>query len=497
MGKTFRMLMIVLILGISGALAGCKGTEKTSAESKTDLDSKAKLSWMAILYHQQPPKDRAIKEIEKLTNTELDITWVPDAVKEDRLNAALAAGNLPQIVSIQDIKNSSVMNAFRSGMFWEIGDYIKDYPNLRKMNKLINKNVSVDGKLYGIYRERPLSRQGVVIRKDWLENLNMKTPESLEDLFETAKAFTEKDPDGNGKNDTIGITDRNDLIYGAFKTLGSYQGMPTDWKKSNGTLTPDFMTKEYKETMDYMKKLRDKGYMNKDFPVTSKTQQQELFSQGKAGIYIGNMVDAVNLRDNSSDKSMELEILNRIKGSDGKERIWASGGHNGLFAFPKTSVKTEAELKRILAFFDRIAEEDVYSLMTYGIDGVHYNKGKGKTFTREESQVKDWQTDIQPLSGLIAIDKAYLKNTGDPLRTAYEELTEDNNKIIVANPAESLYSAAASERGEELQKIIDDATYKYILGEINESQFNKEIEKWKTNGGKQIIEEYEASLKKE
>lgn len=47
--------------------------------------------------------------------------------------------------------------------------------------------------------------------------------------------------------------------------------------------------------------------------------------------------------------------------------------------------------------------------MTYGIDGVHYNKGKGKTFTREESQVKDWQTDIQPLSGLIAIDKAYLK----------------------------------------------------------------------------------------
>lgn len=47
--------------------------------------------------------------------------------------------------------------------------------------------------------------------------------------------------------------------------------------------------------------------------------------------------------------------------------------------------------------------------MTYGIDGVHYNKGEDKTFTRKESQVKDWQTDIQPLSALIAIDKAYLK----------------------------------------------------------------------------------------
>lgn len=108
---------------------------------------------------------------------------------------------------------------------------------------------------------------------------------------------------------------------------------------------------------------------------------------------------------------------------------------------------------------------------------------------------KDWQTDIQPLSALIAIDKAYLKNTGDPLRTAYEELTEDNEKIIVSNPAESLYSASESERGDELKKIIDDATYKYMIGDITESQFDKEVEKWESSGGKQIIQEYEEAFK--
>ena len=56
------------------------------------------------------------------------------------------------------------------------GKYLKDYPNLSKMNKLINKNASIDGKLYGIYRERPLSRQGIVIRKDWLDNLGLDMP---------------------------------------------------------------------------------------------------------------------------------------------------------------------------------------------------------------------------------------------------------------------------------------------------------------------------------
>ncbi|MGF9987372.1 peptide ABC transporter substrate-binding protein, partial [Bacillus safensis] len=287
-----------------------------------------------------------------------------------------------------------------------------------------------------------------------------------------------------------------DLIYGAFKTLGSYEGMPTDWKEENGKFTPDFMTDEYMNTMKYMKKLRDNGYINKDFPVTSKTQQQELFSQGKAGIYVGNMVDAVNLRDDATDKNMKVDIINRIKGPDGKERVWASGGHNGIFAFPKTSVKSEAELKRILAFFDRIAEEDVYGLMTYGIDGQHYKKEEGNTFVREESQVKSWQTDVQPLVSLVGIDKRYLKNKGDAVRSKYEELEEDNQNIIVANPAESLYSETASERGNELKKIIDDATYKFILGDISEDQFQKDVEKWKSNGGNKIIEEYEASFKK-
>ena len=54
----------------------------------------------------------------------------------------------------------------------------------------------------------------------------------------------------------------------------------------------------------------------------------------------------------------------------------------------------------------------------------------------------------------------------------------------------------ASERGDELQKIIDDATYQFILGKINESQFEKAVEKWRTNGGNQVIEEYEESFKK-
>lgn len=75
------------------------------------------------------------------------------------------------------------------------------------------------------------------------------------------------------------------MTFGAFKTLASYLGAPNEWgTDQDGSLFPDFKSGAYKETMKYMNRFYDEGLMNRDFAVTSKTQQQELFIQGKAGI---------------------------------------------------------------------------------------------------------------------------------------------------------------------------------------------------------------------
>ncbi|MBN3062564.1 MULTISPECIES: ABC transporter substrate-binding protein [Pectobacterium] len=60
-----------------------------------------------------------------------------------------------------------------------------------------------DGKYYGI----PTSVQAsaLYIRKDWREKLGLPQPKTWDDLKALAQAFTEKDPDGNGKNDTYGF----------------------------------------------------------------------------------------------------------------------------------------------------------------------------------------------------------------------------------------------------------------------------------------------------
>lgn len=59
--------------------------------------------------------------------------------------------------------------------------------------------------------------------------------------------------------DTIGLTDRNDLIYGAFKTAATWLGVPNNWGVKDGKLQPEFMFPEYVKSMDYFKSCATKA----------------------------------------------------------------------------------------------------------------------------------------------------------------------------------------------------------------------------------------------
>ena len=91
-------------------------------------------------------------------------------------------------------KNAASLSYFRdeirSGLFWEIGPYLEDYPNLQRLKPEVLKNTAIDGKLYSLYQERALARSGIIYRKDWADRLGLSAPETLDDLYEMLKGFT-------------------------------------------------------------------------------------------------------------------------------------------------------------------------------------------------------------------------------------------------------------------------------------------------------------------
>ncbi|TYP78244.1 extracellular solute-binding protein [Paenibacillus methanolicus] len=458
---------------------------------------KAKITWLNILHTASPPTDTVLNKIEELTNTDLTFSWVPDASKEERINTSLASDSLADIVTLTILDNSSVRSALKSGMFWDVGPFLDEFENLAQISPDTRTSASIEGKLYGIPFQKAMARNGVVIRKDWLDKLSLPVPKTTDELMNVAKAFTEQDPDGNGQKDTTGFVDRSDLVFGAFKTLGSYFGTPNIWKEENGKAIAEFETESYVNTMNYMKQLYDNGYINQDFAVTAKTDQQQKFAQGKAGIYVGALFDSKNLLNMAKgvQDNMELVMVNDMTAQGQQRAIWSgNNGIGGLLSFPRSEVKDEAELKRVLQFVNDLMSEEAYALMTYGIEGTHYTKDAEQAVTISNTDL--WQQEVQPFAASRPKEVGYKIHDADPLKKEADKLIADNANYAVLNPFYSLEAPTWSSQGSELQKIITDATYKYILGKATLDDFKAAIESWKKAGGASVVSEYEAAYAK-
>ncbi|RUS45020.1 extracellular solute-binding protein [Cohnella sp. AR92] len=507
---------------VAGALAGCggnnekenaapsgsqspsgsSGASQTPASEAPKDEKPTEITIMLPLNTSETPPDTIKNEVEKLTNTKLTYQFFPADTYEEKLNASLATGSLPDVTYLKN--QSTFINlkgAIRDGQFWEIGPYLNDFPNLSKLKTQILDNTKVDGKLYSLYIGRPLARQGLIYRKDWADKLQLKAPETVADVVAMAKAFTEQDPDGDGKPNTIGLADRNDLVYGAFKTVASWLSTPNNWGEKDGKLLPDFMFPQYIASMDVMKEIRDAKAMNQDFAATSKTDQVALFTSGQAGMYIGAMsdVDTLNkdLVKNVPTAVVDTQAL--IKGPNGELTTWSIPGYNNVVMFPKGAIKDEAELKKVLAFFDKMMTPEVSNLMFWGIEGTHYTVVDGKAKASEENkelterEVKGFKDSV---IGESATNGSYDGYYTLEARIHAEQFAAENEKIAIADPAAALDSATYTEKGAELQSIITDATYKYIYGKLDAAGFQKEINTWKSRGGDKIIEEINAARTK-
>src|SRR5699024_750649 len=206
------VLSCLLLLSACGG----KGQDATQAGEKT---KKEEISLMLPLHSPTPPTGDIGERIEKYTGHKMKIDWYPDASKDERIQSALASNTLADIVNMG---GTGVRNALSSGMFWYVVKYLKNYPNLSQIPEVRIESARIEGHLYGVPSVSDLARYGVLVRKDWLDNLNLEVPHTLDELREVARAFTEDDPDENGKNDTVGFVDRSESFDVAFRMLAGY-----------------------------------------------------------------------------------------------------------------------------------------------------------------------------------------------------------------------------------------------------------------------------------
>lgn len=491
-----------VLVAASGILAACGDKDQVEGEGAQADNTPLEVTIATPQVGEAPGKDTEVElAIEKYTNTKIDFQWIPAAAFEDKKNIMIASDEMPKAFKIT--YNATSLNAIQSGLFWEIGPYLQDYKNLAAVNPMHYDNIKVDGKLYGLPLYRDIGRAGIIYRKDWFDELGLKIPVTLDDWYQAAKAVAEKDPDKNGQRDSyllfLDKSYNDPASSGAFLTrLAVSQGAPNKWGIVDGKVTPEFMTEPYMDVMKLFRKLFAEKLINQDFSVVQTADADNKWNAGQAAIR-NTVASAAATSYNNMVKAVPHAVVDVVpyEGPSGR-RIPAEPGNNGFFVFPKSSVKSEAELKRLLAFFDKLLEPEMSTLLTRGFEGKHFTKTEdGKAditdLTKFNLEVKPYRDSLPSFE----VGGQGLPLKLNELQAKGWDVVAANLQHVVPNVALTLLSPTYTERGSELDTMIRDAQTKYIMGKIDEAGWEAEVANWRKAGGDKVMEEFTEAYNKQ
>lgn len=480
---------------LAGVAAGC-GSDSAASDTGNDA-APFPITIGLQQVNDIPAKGNAFEQaVEKYTNTKLNIQWIPQSAFDDKINIMIASGDLPMVLRVNYVP--TIVSAIQSGQFWEIGPYLKDYKNLAAQDPQYYNNVMVDGKQYSLPVFRNIGRSVVVYRKDLFDKLNLQPPKTFDDWYNVIKAISQSDMDKTGRPNVYGAVLDKSRMNIILTLMAVSQGAPNKWGvDANGKFTPEFLTTPYMDTLKLFRRLFAENLINQDFPVLDAADADTMVDSGRLGMRLQvAATSAINHQDRivKNVPDAKMEIFN-FEGPQGI-RVAGEPGYNGMLVFPKSSVKTEADLKKILTFLDKMMDEPMSTLQRMGVEGVHYQKlSDGKV---EYTDLTAFNREIKPYrDNLLNVDGYNVPPLKqDPLGEKGSKMELENLKYSINNPALSLSSKTFSERGKELEQMLTDAKTMFIMGKIDEAGWNAEVDKWRKAGGDLLIKEYEESYAK-
>ena len=235
------------------------------------------------------------KELARQTGITVEYIHPASGQEQDSLNLMLASSDLPDIIEwdFNGKFNGGAENAINQGYILSLNDVIDKYcPNLNELlqqNPDFGKYMKTDSGIMFAFpmirdpenSEIVLSTEGPIIRKDWLDDLGLQIPTTIDEWETALKAFRDK------KGATAPLT-RNGidsfLIEGYF--ISDYV-KTKDFYHEGDVVKLGYLEPQYKDAIGLLSRWYKDGILdNNVFSVDPKIRDANMLT-GKSGASIG------------------------------------------------------------------------------------------------------------------------------------------------------------------------------------------------------------------
>ena len=448
--------------------------------------------------HNAPVKQYLLDEL----GIDFEYILAPTAEGPTRFALLLSSGERMDMMYLSPLLYQQY--ALQGG-FRDISGEYQAYPNLMQyIGEEGFERIKVNGGIYGVPRLNLEGKYNTYLRADWLDNLGMSVPVTLDDFHEVMRAFTTKDPDGNGQNDTYAYTGRNlTPFFGAFGVMGTYSNdggseqFPSYYTLKDGKVSANAISEEYKQALMFVKDAYDEGLIDPEAFIIASEQISQKYVNNRVGSYTA-WWSAVS---SNLYRNYEMETLNPDANIIALDPPVGPTGQSGLAGQNVVemviAIGRETEvLSDCLRFLDWNLSDYGWQTVGWGIEGLHWERdanGKlahiaalnqtnllGETITTP-ANMEFYQMlirwDIYP-ERYINDDMVSVKAKENLIRSG-EVATISNLFVGMSTEATQTYLA-------DLVKYEQEQQLAFVLGDESFDNWDKYVETWKSLGGEEV-----------
>ena len=439
---------------------------------------------------------------------------------------AIASGELPDVMVIED--RETLIRLAEGGMIADLSealencasDGIKAMYDSYEVSAL--DSAMIDGRLMALPEPSFVDGPNLLwLRRDWMDELGLEAPDTMEEAVEIVRAFVEQDPGNNGEGNTIGLVCHSDLTgetgyryeFQLNTLFASYSAFPKQWiLQEDGTVVYGSVQPQVKEALAEVRKLYEEKLLDDSFMLRTMANIAELIVDGKCGSFFGPWWAPNNplmeAMEKNPDAVWEPYLIRTTE--DGKLQYYDQNPSYKYVVVRKDFEHPEIVFKMASVMFDKMRTEGRYNeeLAYYfqtNVDStarpISINIDYSDALHRCYEDINGALTGKKDPDELQVLEYAYYEKCKDYLENsqsadaetwaAYESRIRacallDNKDLEVCSTVFSGETETMKTKWSKLQEMEKKLYLEIITGVKELDEFDRFVEEWMEAGGEQI-----------